>query len=365
MHQWFSVIAGIVLLASACTPAAQDTAGPPSAQAFDVTIMTFNVENLFDNDDDAGKDDRTYFALDRKQTDEHKTACATITVRRWREQCLYWDWSDTNIDRKLAAIAAAILHVNDGTGADIIALQEVENIKILERLRTDYLMGSGYFPAILIEGQDNRGIDVAFLSKLPLADSPLLHALNFSDEFADRTGDTRGILQADFLLPDGSVLSGFSVHFPAPFHPTGMRETAYQRLSELKAALPAGRPAFAAGDFNTTSAEDRDKNMLGRLARPDWTVVHEQGCPACRGTQYYAPDDSWSFLDMILWSPGELRGTGATPVLRKDSIDIANHTPEQVSANGTPARFSLPEGTGVSDHWPLVVTIEFNRNNSL
>ena len=60
--------------------------------------------------------------------------------------------------------------MNDGRGADIIALQEVENVAILERLRTEYLADSGYLPAILIEGQDIRGIDVAFLSRLPLAE---------------------------------------------------------------------------------------------------------------------------------------------------------------------------------------------------
>ncbi len=360
-----SAIALSALLMTACSPAEQVTAGGEPAQEFAVTIMTFNVENLFDNDDDPGKDDSTYFALSEKQSDEHKAACAGIAVQRWREQCLYWDWSDAMVERKLEAVATAILQVNDGAGADIIALQEVENIHILERLRTEYLVDAGYLPSILIEGQDNRGIDVAFLSKLPLANAPVLHGTEFSREFADRRGDTRGILQADFTLPDGSVLTGFAVHFPAPFHPTEMREAAYRHLSELKAALPADRPSFAAGDFNTTSAEDRDKNMLGRLARPDWIVVHEQGCGDCRGTQYYAPDDSWSFLDMILWSPGEFRGRYATAELRNSSIDVADHTPDHVTANGTPARFSLPDGLGVSDHWPLVVTVEFNKNKSL
>jgi endonuclease/exonuclease/phosphatase family metal-dependent hydrolase len=327
--------------------------------------MTFNVENLFDNDDDAGKDDRTYFALEEKQSAEHKAACARIAVERWRDQCLYWDWNDAVIERKLEVVAAAILQVNDGAGADIIALQEVENLSILERLRTEHLSVAGYLPAILIEGHDIRGIDVAFLSKLPLAGAPILHKISFSPQFEDRVGDTRGILQADFALPNGETLTGFSVHFPAPFHPTEMREAAYRHLSELKAALPADRSSFAAGDFNTTAAEDRSKDMLGRLARPDWTVAHEQGCRDCKGTQYYAPDDSWSFLDMILWSPASERGENATINLRNTSVHIANGTADQVLEDGTPARFSLPDGTGVSDHWPLVVTVEFNRNNSL
>lgn len=346
-----------------CAP--EDNEQHTANEELAVTIMAFNVENLFDNNDDPGKNDNTYFSLQDKQTDGHRADCESIPVQRWRDQCLYWDWSDDIVAKKLAAVAAAILQVNDGRGADVIALQEVENIAILERLRLDYLEGAGYLPAILIEGNDNRGIDVAFLSKLPLADDPRLHDIEFPAEFSDRVGDTRGILEATFTLPDGNLLSGFAVHFPAPFHPTEMREVAYLRLNDLQSRLPAGRAAFAAGDFNTTAKEDREKNLLQRLAKPSWTVVHEQGCQGCRGTQYYAPDDSWSFLDMILWSPGGKRGEKTTLNLRNNSVHIANGAPGQTTEEGTPARFELPAGRGISDHWPLVFTIESNGNNSL
>lgn len=347
----FFAALGIVLAGCADTE-------PPAAEVGEVTIMTFNVENLFDNHNDTGKDDRTFFSLADKQSDEHKTACAEIAVDRWRDQCLYWDWSDAMIERKLQVIATAILQVNEGTGADIIALQEIENLAILERLRTEYLQGAGYLPAILIEGDDNRGIDVAFLSKLPLVGEPTLHPVEFEGEFASRAGDTRGILQADFLLPDGSTLTGFAVHFPAPFHPTGMREIAYAELNRLQGTLPDDRAAFAAGDFNTTSTEDAEKKMLQRLVRGHWVVAHEVGCSDCPGTQYYARDDSWSFLDMILWAPAQNRSEKATWGLRKDSVRIANRGLDQVREDGTPARFSLPDGSGVSDHWPLTISIE-------
>jgi len=49
------------------------------------------------------------------------------------------DWSDAVIDKKLTAIAGAILHVGGGRGPDILAFQEVENIVILERLRREHL----------------------------------------------------------------------------------------------------------------------------------------------------------------------------------------------------------------------------------
>ena len=339
-----SIAAGLTL--AAC--GGEQPSVPP------VTIMTFNVENLFDNVDDPGKDDYTFLAIEDKQSDEHKALCAGIEVDRWREQCLSWDWSDAMIERKLAAVAAAILQVDDGRGPDIIALQEIENIGILERLRTEYLADAGYLPSILIEGHDLRGIDVAFLSRLESHGEPSLRKIDFGDADPVRVLDTRSILEATFILPDGELLTGFSVHFPAPFHPTGMRESAYLRLNELLAALPPGRSAFAAGDFNTTVVEDRERSMLERFARPYWTVAHEVGCEGCPGTSYYAPRDDWSFLDMIFWR----RGENTTWILRADSVQIANRGPSQTRENGTPWRFETPAGVGVSDHWPVVVTIE-------
>ena len=334
-----------------------ESASDASSEA-SVTIMAFNVENLFDNVDDPEKNDRTYLALADKQTREHKTACEEIQVDRWREQCLDWDWSDDIIEKKLAVVAGAILQVSDGRGPDIVALQEVENIGILERLRTEYLAAAGYGPGILIEGDDRRGIDVAFLTRLDLVGAATLHRIDFTGAGEDRIHDTRGILEATFVRPDGTLLTGYSVHFPAPFHPTGMREAAYRHLNGLRAALPPDRDAFAAGDFNTTAVEDREQDMLDRFVRPYWTAAHEVGCDGCKGTSYYAPRDDWSFLDMILWSPAADRGENATWGLRADSVRIANAAPGQVRPNGTPWRFEMPAGAGVSDHWPILVTIE-------
>ncbi len=323
-----------------------------------VVLMTFNVENLFDNQDDPGKDDKAYLALAAKQTDAHKAECAEITVDRWRDQCLNWDWHDEIIEKKLQVIARTILQIGNGRGPDVLALQEIENVAILERLRIEYLGAADYGPSVLLEGDDSRGVDVAFLSRLELVNEPVLHRIRFADFDESRVADTRGILQADFRLPDGSTLTGFAVHFPAPYHPTEMREAAYEHLNRLRANLPADRSVFAAGDFNTTSTEDAEKDMLGRFARPHWTVVHELGCADCLGTQYYAAADNWSFLDMILWSTGDTRGKKTTWNIRANSVEIANKVDQQVRQDGTPARFQLPDGSGVSDHWPLIVSLE-------
>jgi endonuclease/exonuclease/phosphatase family metal-dependent hydrolase len=319
-----------------------------------VTIMAFNVQNLFDNTDDPGKDDKAYLAIGAKQSSAHIDECNTIPVDSWRDECLNLDWSDDAIDHKLSVLATTIKQVGDGRGADIIALQEIENLAILERLRTEYLADSGYLPGILIEGQDVRGVDTAFLSRLPLAGPAKLHPLILED-YPDRVGDTRGLLEATFELPDGSLLTGFSVHFPAPFHPTELRELAYEHLNAVRSQLPTDRNVFAAGDFNTTSAEDNDQGMLERYVRPFWTVSNDN-CDDCRGTAYYSRKQSWSFLDMILFSPA--RGAKTTWQVGADSVQIANRNIDQVSKDSTPQRYNAEARTGVSDHWPIVISIE-------
>lgn len=342
------VYPAIALSITACDPQ------QPNIQelAPDITVMAFNVQNLFDNIDEPGKDDKAYLPYSAKQNEAHITECNTIEVESWRNECLNLDWSDAAVEHKLSVVAAAILQVNDGRGADVIALQEIENIDILERLRTGYLAGAGYRPGILIDGSDVRGIDVAFLTRLPVVGEPVLHALELPEEFAARQGDTRGVLEATFELPDGSQLTGFSVHFPAPFHPTPMRVVAYNHLNALKRDAPPEHNVFAAGDFNTTTTENEQQGMLERFVRPFWQIAHE-ACSGCPGTHYYARDDSWSFLDMVLYAPAN---EGNAWQIR--SVQLANRIPAQVTSDGTPNRYRSAERTGVSDHWPIVATLE-------
>ena len=86
--------------------------------------------------------------------------------------------------------------------------------------------------------------------------------------------------------------------------------------------IPFPPRGCAGGDFNTTSTEDAREKLLDRFARPFWTVAHDLGCGHdCRGTAYYSRDDTWSFLDMLLWSPAR-RGADATWWLRADSVQV-------------------------------------------
>ena len=68
------------------------------AQAESLTIMAFNVENLFDATHDPGKNDETYLPSSEKKSRSHIDKCNKVKVKRWREQCLNWDWNEKIVE---------------------------------------------------------------------------------------------------------------------------------------------------------------------------------------------------------------------------------------------------------------------------
>ena len=90
--------------------------------------------------------------------------------------------------------------------------------------------------------------------------------------------------------------------------------------------------------------------------RPFWTVAHEVGCEGCKGTNYWARGDSWSFLDTILFSPP--RKGDSNWRIKEGGIFLADQVADQLNDDGTVKRFDLKSLEGVSDHLPLVMTLE-------
>ncbi|PIP94385.1 MAG: hypothetical protein COW00_01050 [Bdellovibrio sp. CG12_big_fil_rev_8_21_14_0_65_39_13] len=327
-------------------------------QQGDVILMAYNVENLFDTHHDAGKEDYARLPLSSKKNDKHKAICSKERNSYYRDECLNLDWSQEVLERKLARLTDVIKQVNDGKGPDLLFLEEVENINVLNLWMEKHLKTLGFKEVVLLEGPDNRGIDTAFISKLPLQGPANLHQVKFQAINGLKSNDlsnSRGILEANFVLPNKQILTAFALHLPSQAAPSEKRRQVLESLGQRVKDLPSDRVIVAAGDFNITHLENIRENLLEKWVKPLFLVSHEIGCNHCEGTHNYRGE--WSFLDMMFFSKNLQLSEGKTGwAVIPESITTVSSSKYQIQGNSfTPSRFG--EGrdtTGVSDHLPIM-----------
>ena len=310
-----------------------------------ISVMSINAQNLFDTIDDIGKDDKAFLPIELKQSIEHKNSCNSINVKRWRMECFFQDWDEDTKNAKLKNLVKVITSYNEN-GADVVGLQEIENMNILEQL-FKLLEPYGYVDFHLLESTDKRGVDTAFIAKHKIS-NPRLHYVNFSPNF--ETIDTRPIFEIDLNIND-KTLKFYNVHFPSNFHPVQMRIESFQKLKELIASH--NLPSVALGDFNLTNKDDKKFNVY-KNQEDFWYVGHIEGCSSCLGTYYYSRGKSWDYLDTIMVS----RNRGVKFI--KDSIDVFKIGFNTYKNTGKPHWFDPETKSGVSDHFPIVAEISLN-----
>lgn len=355
----FAILAFFALPVACVTPQPVFKEGYKPAKD-SVTIMTYNVENLFDTLDDAGKKDEAYLPL-AKKNETIRARCRVDNSSEYRrDECINTDWNESKLDLKMRRLTDVVKQIRDGQGPDILILEEVENLNVLEMWRTQYLKDMGYKHALLLEGPDERGIDVGILSKLDVMPPLKLHPITFTANDKLKQSDissTRGILEATVKLPDGSLMTVMAVHLPSQSNPPEMRRQSLEALQKIKDSLPKDRLVVVGGDFNISSDEDVTTGFYKDYLAQRWNVSHLVGCKGCDGTYYYNRNKSWSFFDVLLTSQNMLPGQDGTWNIVPESIRIENKSLYQTNKFGNPARFDSNRKDGVSDHWPLVMEI--------
>jgi endonuclease/exonuclease/phosphatase family metal-dependent hydrolase len=211
-----------VIAACACSSnkgGKESTAGPGGALGDTVVCMSYNVENLFDCEDDGA------------EYPEYRPG-----------KC---NWNAETFDRKLHNIAAAIAAAQP----DIAILCEVENDRALQHLRRALRRRRiNYKYSAIGDTPNPTATCPAILSRLPITDTRS-HGIAKMDSFY-----TRNILEADIAL-GRHTLKVFANHWPSKRNPESHRIAAARVLRARLEELAPGADYICAGDFNANFDE--------------------------------------------------------------------------------------------------------------
>ncbi len=318
-----------------------------SAEKRTFSIMSYNVENLFDTQHDEGKEDWTYLPLAFKnKSAEVQKYCATVSNYTWKDQCFNLDWSTTVLNKKIKNISKVIRSYDNGRGPDIVVVQEVENYNVLKKLRDVGLRGMGYKSIVLIEGPDKRGIDVGILSRFTLQEKKL-HPVHIGFE-------TRGILQATFTINRKRVVI-LGNHWPSQGAPDSARYKVAQIFHKISKKLNK-YPLIAVGDFNTLDNDiphGINELLLNQSQNPYFEDAQEQSSDVnFEGSNWY--QGRWSYLDKILiMNPNT---TKLDPIWNSFAVNVPSFVLTDKGGEPVPYRFDYDTSKGYSDH--LGVTLK-------
>jgi endonuclease/exonuclease/phosphatase family metal-dependent hydrolase len=331
-----------------------------SVSAKTISVMSYNVENLFDTLHDQGKEDYTYLPLALKQkSPEIQAYCNGLERESWKKSCLETDWNESVLNNKIKNISKVLSSYNRGRGADIIVVQEVENKRVLTQLVDRGLSHLGYKYIALIEGPDSRGIDVGIISKYPII-SEKLHLVNL----IGIAKNTRGILEAKIKIDDKSV-TVFGNHWPSQNNPSTARMEASKLLIE-KAKESNSNVIVATGDFNTLESEL--PNAIKNLSEEFIDIHYQADLRVLKrlwaGTHWY--NGHWGSLDKMFVMKNfhgavlKYRSFNILPYkfLLGDKALTDENTGVTTTFKNIPQRFDIKSGKGYSDHLPIVFRIQ-------
>ena len=363
-------------------------------------IATFNVENLMNRFDFSGfrnqlNQDRTLALYQIKDEAEYRLLEQARAV------------AHTDDTRQLTALAIAETH------ADIICLQEVDNVGALKAFEYGYLfkmIGEGYRQKFTTQGNDSRGIDVAVMMRDETRHGETIefvrmtsHASVTFEEFGLATPELamlgiqpservfrRDCLEIDLTVA-GKPLTLYGVHFKSMGGPRdgvpGRDSTMPVRMAEAKAVrriienrfgkdFAADKSWLICGDFN----DYRQRIVIGGDVLGDFTFTPADEAVSCLDVLLadgFAVNIVERRPELDRWTLYHTRGPRERHLCQLDymllSPALARHNEKAVPdiiRRGQPWRTIFPPGQEVerypragwdrpkaSDHCPVAVTL--------
>ena len=338
---FYRIVFGIVLAISLYALAyAQPLSERPNKSA---VIAFYNVENLFDTIDDPIKRDNEFLP---------------DSAKKWSSE-RYW--------AKQSKLAEVISQIGAPSYPAIIGLCEVENIGVLEDLVKDEKLKNSKYEPILIEGPDQRGIDVALLySKKRFK---VISASSYNVDLGVANRPTRDILHVRGKFKSGGpTLNVFVNHWPSRYG--GAEKSEPKRIAAAEvlktktdsiAKVHPKELIVCMGDFNDypdnkslteTLSAGKDKQLVNLMYGLKETK---------RGSYNYKGD--WDFLDQIIVSGNLMDGTlpeimeGSTAPFFTDSMLFQHPRYGDMKPSRT---YGGPNYYGgYSDHLPVYTVIQY------
>jgi len=302
------------------------------------TVVSYNVENLFDTVDDQKIPDEEFLPESEKK------------------------WTNERYQKKLTDIAKVISEVNPKEMPEIVGLVEIENQTVLEDLvKAGNLKDKGY-AIIHEESPDYRGIDVALIYRKD-AFTEISHEVlpvTFAD---DPEFKTRDILHVTGKIRNKTVHI-FENHWPSRIGGDDKTEpkrilaasVLKKKVDEILTLDPKAR-IIIMGDMNDEPTNKSLRETLDAQSPDSGAKLVNLMIPddaAGLGTYFYS--GNWNMLDNLVVSGVMLTGKRVHVVDQKGFI-FSNDWMIFTNKNGdkTPNRTYVGNKYvgGVSDHFPV------------
>ncbi len=369
----------IVLLVGSCVI----FTGQLQAGSSELSLMFYNVLNLFDAEHDEGKNDWAYLPKDFPGKAEQ---CRKISSRRWREECLNSDWTNASVELKINQLDEAIKSATQQKLPDILGLSEVENPNVVGKFATKL----GYQSFVMTNSPDKRGIDLALLFN-ETADLKFIEKReHVIINEPHNSKPTRNILEVEFKL-DGHRLIVMVHHWPSQGAPSAVRLNVAKQVQAITDRELERNPdthIVMMGDFNvipqdhphpfhlvTMSYDSKnpflDVHRLYKKSRPN----NQTSKMMPYGTYFYMSGMTWNLLDRFFVSKN-LRNNKNLEVdpksyrilaPKKITKDFKYSNPAYFSHGTTIARVPYSanmnavtaDKAGYSDHFPIFVKLKY------
>lgn len=257
-----------------------------------LTVAFYNLENLFDHEDDP-------LTFDEDRTPEGRD-----------------HWTEEIYQKKLKNMAYAISRIGIDQAQNppvLVGLCELENLRVLEDLVKEPVLQEQQYGIIHYDSPDRRGIDVALLYQPQY----FIPTNSVSQELVlyDSQKPKKRIFTRDQLVVSG-FLEGEEVHIIVNHWPSrsgGVSASSYKReqaallnrriIDSLQAIDPYSK-IIVMGDFNDDPVNESINNLSVPGTEKDSLAIKEIFNPMTelfnKGIGSLAYRDSWNLFDQIL-----------------------------------------------------------------